>query len=109
MEEMRETRTKFLWLMGIYLYNVKQQYAKKFILECPPDLASCSLNFRETTNHKVGKYAMFIILKLRQTNPVTDPVHVTHPSPLGERADLPITDLSKQPIMNLIACNCRGL
>lgn len=69
---MRETRTEFLWLKGIYLDNLKEPYEKKFILKCAPELVTCSLNFRLMTNHEVGKYAMVIVPTLCQPHLIAD-------------------------------------
>lgn len=78
--EMRETRTKFWWLKGIQFYNLKEQFEKKFILKCPPEMVTCLLNFRQTTNPEVGKYSMVIIPTLLQL-PSLDPMtsSVVHP------------------------------
>lgn len=57
---------EFQWLKGIQLYNLEEQFKKKFILKCPPEMIACNLNFRQTTNPEVGKYAMVIIPTLLQ-------------------------------------------
>ncbi|OIT30942.1 hypothetical protein A4A49_54773 [Nicotiana attenuata] len=95
MEEMRETRTEFIWLKGFYLYSLKEQYAKKFILKCPPELTTCSVNIRANTNPEEGKYAMVIIRSPRQTTPMIPQTQ----APLGVMSD--IADLDEATNHNL--------
>lgn len=51
------------------------------VLQCPPEMVTCSLNFRQTTNPEIGKYAMVIIPTLLQLPMSLDPTtsSVVHP------------------------------
>lgn len=107
MEELRETMIKFLWLNGIYLYNLIQ-YAKKFILIYPPELLICSLNFRPTVNRGAGKCAMVIILTFCKMTSTSIPTKEALPAD-----QLPLTnpltlESPLRPIMNMIIWNCTG-
>nr|XP_016471037.1 PREDICTED: uncharacterized protein LOC107793238 [Nicotiana tabacum] len=97
---MRETRTEFIWLKGFYLYSLKEQFAKKIILKCPPDLITCNVNFSVNPDPQEGKYSMVIVptLKKDTTTPQTSQTDVAD-------LDIPTNPNSK---MNLIVWNCRG-
>lgn len=71
-------------------------------------MIECSLNFRQTTNPEIGKYAMVIIPTLLQLTPslslgqmMTQAVSLMVPPPMRE-----IT--SPNSYMNFLVWNCRG-
>ncbi|OIT02095.1 hypothetical protein A4A49_02667 [Nicotiana attenuata] len=74
-------KNKILVVKRDPILHPERTVRKKFILKCPPEMVTCSLNFSQTTNPEVGKYAMVIIPTLLQLPLSLDPMtsSVVHP------------------------------